>query len=329
MFSLPLKWNKQMYGGYLTNKYFKHSLISRRTDNKHLTNNKKSLYEAVNYLNSIKFGINNLLLNYLLNEGKYILDSAILKNDLQKEITLKLAEIIGDTPFYLTCHADWRGRLYTESFFLTYQGYDLSNSLVNYWEGQSLSESGKYYFYIHGANCHNYDGISKKSFIDRINWVKTNYDKIINLDRELILDAKNIFSFTSFCLNMREINRDGKWIVKSAVFLDATCSGIQHLAAMLKDVELGAQVNLNKSSEHDVPSDIYSYLLNYINDNIHKHGEKDEFSHFKFIQLTRDIVKNPIMTKVYNVSITGVFEQLATNFKKVPVKFYLIRKING
>lgn len=36
--------------------------------------NKENLYKAINYLNSTKFVINIKLLNYLTNEGKWLLE---------------------------------------------------------------------------------------------------------------------------------------------------------------------------------------------------------------------------------------------------------------
>jgi len=54
-------------------------------------------------------------------------------NDLQRIITLKIAEIYKNIPFYLTVNADWRGRIYTQSFFLSYQGGDLSSALLNFY----------------------------------------------------------------------------------------------------------------------------------------------------------------------------------------------------
>jgi DNA-directed RNA polymerase len=78
------------------------------------------------------------------------------------------------------------------------------HGLLNFWEGEPLSSEGKNYLYIYGANNHNENSISKESYLDRINWVKINYEQIINLDRELILSAENKFIFTAFCLNMRE-----------------------------------------------------------------------------------------------------------------------------
>jgi len=53
--------------------------------------NKKPLYNAVNYLNSIKFCINDLLFNYLNNEGKFLLDEIKADDDLQRIITLKIS----------------------------------------------------------------------------------------------------------------------------------------------------------------------------------------------------------------------------------------------
>lgn len=314
MISKPVNWSSKTYGGYLKNGDLKHGVITKSSDNKHQTKNMKLLYKAVNILNSTKFSVNNLLLNYLLNEGKFLLQEVKPKDELQRTITLKLAETLSKTPFYLTVRSDWRGRLVTESFFLTYQGNDLSLALINFWDGESLTDEGLYYFQVYGANTHNIDGLSKKSYIDRIKWVKDNYDKIITLDRELILSAENPFSFASFCLNMKEIDRDRNWVVKSPIFLDATCSGIQHLAGLLRDLELGSRVNLVSSTHSDIPADIYSSLLDPINNAINKFGEDNiDYSHFALIKFNRKNIKQSIMTKVYNVTTFGISNQLKNN----------------
>jgi len=43
---------------------------------------------------------------------------------------------------------------------------------------------------------------------------------------------------------MKELDKNPDYLVKLPVFLDATCSGIQHFAALLQDFELGSKVNL-------------------------------------------------------------------------------------
>nr|AVR57735.1 plasmid-derived RNA polymerase [Termitomyces sp. T132]AVR57756.1 plasmid-derived RNA polymerase [Termitomyces sp. T132] len=84
----------------------------------------ESLFKAINYLNSVKFGINDLVLDYLKNEGNYLLDLIKPDNSLQRDITLLIADLFYKIrfPFFLNVNADWRGRLYTHSFFITYQG---------------------------------------------------------------------------------------------------------------------------------------------------------------------------------------------------------------
>jgi DNA-directed RNA polymerase len=50
-----------------------------------------------------------------------------------------------------------------------------------------------------------------------------------------MIKADNIFGFASFALTLAKIDKDPNYKVYIPVFLDATCSGIQHLAALLKD----------------------------------------------------------------------------------------------
>ena len=101
------------------------------------------------------------------------------------------------------------------------------------------------------------------------------------------------------------------------MFLDATCSGIQHLSALMEDYDLGSQVNLIPQLDTDDVSDIYSYILNPINKEINEFGlNNPEFSHFSRLKFSRKDVKLSIMTKVYNVSIFGIKEQLISQFDK-------------
>nr|QWO71391.1 RNA polymerase [Arthromyces claviformis] len=318
MICKPIEWTQENFGGYLSNETRNVDIITSR-ELSHNVENKELIYKTVNYFNSIKFAINKNLLDYILsNEGAYILDSIKAEDELQRELTLHVAKLYKNIYFYLNTHTDWRGRVYTQSFFLSYQAGDLSSALLNFWEGEPISEKGKFYLYIYGANSHNENGISKASYADRIKWVKNNYKKIINLDKELILSADLPFIFTAFCLNMKEIHINPKAIIKTPIFLDATCSGIQHLAALMKDLELGANTNLLPSNKEDKPEDIYSVLLDHINKKINEYGNKyPEYGILKLIKLTRKEIKTSVMTKVYNVTIYGMAQQLKTILAKV------------
>ena len=139
----PNKWSADSYGGYLSNHQLKLSLISGSSLNSHGHGIKleQNLYNSINSLNKIQFTVNSELLEFLLGEGQYILNS-IKENEVQRSITLQVAEVFNNVPFYIPVQADWRGRIYTQSFFLSYQGSDLSNALLMYWKGETFTKTG-------------------------------------------------------------------------------------------------------------------------------------------------------------------------------------------
>ena len=53
-------------------------------------------------------------------------------NDIHRTMTLKIAESFSNVTFYFYAQAVWRGRIYTQSFFITYQVGDLSAALLKF-----------------------------------------------------------------------------------------------------------------------------------------------------------------------------------------------------
>lgn len=283
--------------------------------------NKDKLYQAINNMSSIKFNFNLKLIKYIENEGKFLMD---ILNDhnltdsekYQNNMYIKIAKIFNENIFYIPLQADWRGRIYTKSFFANYQGGDLALSLLEFSDGQSLTEKGKEYLYIYGCNLYNENNMARASYNERLRWVENNMENIINMNKDFILKAENKFCFTAFCLIMKELKMNPDYIVKMPVFLDATCSGIQHLAALIKDKELAAEVNLVDIPGVDKPSDIYQSLVEPINEAIHAKGaEGFKYANLLEVKLRRKDVKHPIMTRTYNVSVLGVKNQLVSNLK--------------
>jgi DNA-directed RNA polymerase, mitochondrial len=269
------------------------------------------MYNTVNYFNQIRFKVNNIIFNFLIEEGKYLLENYINLNKedaVQNTIIIKVARTYLNIPFYITTNSDWRGRIYTQSSYLNYQGNELSSSLIAFYKGEKLNESGYMYLKIYGANCYDYKNISKNVYEQRLKWVDENLENILAIKPEFMLKSKSPLLFAAFCLNIKYNNSDPKAIIYTPVFLDATCSGIQHLAAILKDFDLGKNVNLVDTT-NDKVIDIYSNLLPQINYSINKCGIEDPiFSQLKNIRLERKHVKQPIITKFYNVKILGIAE---------------------
>nr|P33541.2 RecName: Full=Probable DNA-directed RNA polymerase [Neurospora intermedia]CAA36326.1 RNA polymerase [Neurospora intermedia] len=318
----PLPWGHGIRGGNLINltDTQDESLVVGSFHHRHKIAITDKLYNVINKLNAFKFKINGDLLSYLQNEGSFILD--FYKNTkkdtyINNMITIDIARTYLNTPFYLNVNIDWRGRIYTQSFYLDYQGSELSLALINLFEGKKLDEKGLFFFYVYGANIYNDGGkFSKKSFQDRFNWVVENLDNIIAMDKEFILKAESPTLFAAFCLTMRKLKENPDYPVFNPIFLDATCSGVQHFAAMLLDLELGKYVNLINSGES--VNDFYSQLIPAINKAINESAEK-KFKNLKFsdISLNRSLLKKVIMTKSYNVTTYGITEQLKSKLEKV------------
>jgi len=116
---------------------------------------------------------------------------------------------------------------------------------------------------------------------------------------------------------MKELHNNPDAIIKTPVFLDATCSGIQHLSALLLDLELGISVNLSPYKQEAGPNDIYSDLIEPINKAINIFGEENpNFYSLSLIELNRKIIKTSIMTKVYNVSQYGIARQIESKLER-------------
>ena len=334
MLCQPNKWSDTEYGGYLNHSIEKKELITGiGANNYHRISKLNNLYNAVNYLNSLKFRANTELLDFILlnkififknyyHSDRTLSEDKINYNILRDFVTLEIAKTFSNVPFYLNTFADWRGRIYAHSHYLSYQGSDLSLALLQFDGGQYSSKSCLYFFKVYGANLHDENQISRAPYKDRIKWVDTNENKILSMDSDFILSAGSRFAFISFCLAYRRFRAGNK--VYLPIWLDATCSGIQHFATMLKDVELAKSVNVISDSSkgndglNEKVRDIYSEM---IEPTYKKIGEFVDLnpSFFKLlnVKFTRKLIKPTIMTRVYNVTVKGVCNQLISNFEIV------------
>jgi hypothetical protein len=328
MICKPVKWSDKIFGGFLENSDLQKPIITGSTYHGHRINNLKKLYNAINYLNNIQFSINTSLFDYITNEGKFLIENIKdndSKNYINSIITLNIANIYSGIPFYLNTLADWRGRLYTQSFYLNYQGSDLSIALLELCKGEPLNEKGIYYLYIYAANCYGVDDLNKKTFDERYEWVLTNKNKIIEMDKDFILKADSPFLFTAISLVLKNLHNNPQYEVKLPLFLDATCSGCQHFAGLLLDFNLASEVNLIKNSK---VKDFYQKLIPSINKAINIYGTENptHYSNLMHVKLTRNELKSVIMTKSYNVTTYGIKGQLLGKFEvsdnKQTVNYY-------
>lgn len=123
------------------------------------------------------------------------------------------------------------------------------------------------------------------------------------MDPDFIIKAEEKFKFTALSLLLIELEKDPAFLIKMPIFCDATCSGIQHLAGIMKDEELSREVNLCEQSDIDPVADIYSKLANPINEEIRKVSfDNVKYINLRYVNLPRNVLKRPIMTQTYSVT---------------------------
>jgi DNA-directed RNA polymerase len=165
---------------------------------------------------------------------------------------------------YSPVRLDFRGRAYYRPRFLQPQGDDLSRSLLLAKESKPLGVAGIRWLEIHLANTF---GVDKVSFNARQDWTRSKADDIYRcadspLDNRWWTEADSPWQFLAACMEYRRVRDLGPACESSLIVgIDGTCNGIQHLAAMSRDEEAGAQVNLVPSGK---PSDIYSAVADRV-----------------------------------------------------------------
>lgn len=329
------------YGGYLNNMKINNSVIheSNKNSGKTIFKN-KDVVDVINIMQSTPFIINKKVLNYILqcindnfNFGdklilsKHINTSYLLKNknDINEAVILEILKhnsyynenittltqclLLDSNPFYLPMFIDWRGRFYTYAKGLTYQSNEFTRCLIMFNEGVKLDNNGLKSLKIYLANCY---GLKKLSLVNRLNWVDDNINKIIDIDSKFWFSAKEPFLFLSAALEYKDYLDDpDNFISKLPVYIDATCNGLQHMALMMNDLNLGKYVNILKSSDMDLPNDIYEVMVKYVKTGISCLIEKDTaYSKLSLLNIDRSFIKRGIMTIPYGVKPIGITEQL-------------------
>lgn len=149
---------------------------------------------------------------------------------------------------YFPHNLDSRGRAYPIPSILNPQGPDYVKAMLEFAAGEPVeNEAQANWLAIAGANAYGNDKISLE---ERVRWVKANEEMILGIATDWRHDlrwchAGEPFQFLRFCLEWASFRREGYGFLSHMVVpVDATCSGLQHYAAMLRDEIGGRSVNL-------------------------------------------------------------------------------------
>lgn len=222
-------------------------------------------------------------------------------------------------------NCDFRGRVYPDVSSISPQGSDLNAGLLTFAKSVPQTEEGRYWLAVHLANC---AGADKVPFDERVRWVREN-------ERNIALSAEDPHRHrwwqeqddkpVKLLAACREwIRKDG--LTSLPVAQDGSCSGIQHIGALMRDPLAAAAVNLTPGSK---PEDIYARVAEKVMEILSRDvkdgriwfdGDAERAEYRKTVArywydmgVTRSTVKRATMTIPYGLTDEGMARQFVAD----------------
>lgn len=233
---------------------------------------------------------------------------------------LELARDLAQFPTLWFPHfLDFRGRLYPLPQDLHTQGDTLTKGLLEFAETVPLGANGQWWMYVACANAFGHD---KLPLQERADWTDNNLTTILAAAKDPLayLDfwatdaVDSPWEALAACLEVAQLadwiasgNRAETFEGRMPIRLDATCSGIQHLSAMMRD-ELSARcVNVLPTGKRE---DIYGDVSKSASAQCALDAANGNPMALKWMgRVTRSSVKRAVMTTPYGVTARGIVEQ--------------------
>lgn len=253
------------------------------------------------------------------------------RHSLRCDIELKLAvarKMRDEEGFFYPHNVDFRGRAYPMHPYLNHLGSDMCRGILEFAEGRPLGKSGLRWLKIHLANLYA-SGIDKLSHEGRIAFAENHLDDIFDsADRPLEgkrwwLQAEDPFQCLAVCIDLAAALRcpcPETFISHIPVHQDGSCNGLQHYAALGRDVLGAAAVNLVAGEK---PADVYSGIAARVLHIMQTDAQKDpavfpDAVHARQLidQVDRKLVKQTVMTSVYGVTFIGARDQIKKKLKE-------------
>ena len=218
-------------------------------------------------------------------------------------------------PLWFPVFLDTRGRWYYRGT-PNPQGSDVSKAILHAHEKKPLGQRGLFWLKVAIANSFGFD---KERFVERAAWTEQNWKRIESaLDEpENHLDVwgkDSPWCMYTAAWELREAYRSGcpeQYCTGVPVHMDATCSGLQHFSAMLRDPIGGLYVNLYDQDFVGPKQDIYGKVAHYtmlqIDRDAHSEDEtvRAQAKFWQAVGIPRGMAKGPVMTYVYGATMTG------------------------
>ena len=240
-------------------------------------------------------------------------------NDIQYR--LSIANKFKDEVCFFPHNIDFRGRVYPIPPHFNHMGGDLVRSMFMFAEGKPLGPEGLRWLKLHVINLTG--TMKRKSVAERLTYVESILELIVDSANNPFdgqrwwLESEDPFQTLAACFEIRNALEYGKRPKKShadyvchlPIHQDGSCNGLQHYAALGRDVLGAASVNLIPA---DTPQDVYSEIATIVE----RKRSEDESAENEIAKVVngfvqRKVIKQTVMTTVYGVTKYGAKLQIA------------------
>lgn len=254
---------------------------------------------------------------------------------------LSIANHMRDETFWFPHNMDFRGRTYPCPPYFNHLGSDVTRAILVFAEGKPLGPKGLDWLKIHLVNL---TGLKKRSSLQgRLEYANTIMEDVLDSadnplnGKKWWMNADEPWQALACCMEIANAVRSPdpvKFISHFPVHQDGSCNGLQHYAALGRDVIGATSVNLMPC---DVPQDVYSGVAQQVEEL----RTRDAESGLKIAQvlegfISRKVVKQTVMTVVYGVTRYGGRLQIEKRLKEIDefpkdyvwdASHYLVRQV--
>ncbi|XP_045163296.2 DNA-directed RNA polymerase, mitochondrial-like isoform X2 [Mercenaria mercenaria] len=248
---------------------------------------------------------------------------------------LSIANELRDRTFWLATNIDFRGRAYPIAPHLHHQNQDHVKAFMLFAKGKPLGEKGLDWLKLHLVNLTEHK--KRSSLEDRLKYADEMMAEILDsadnplTGRKWWMTSDSPWQTLAACIEIAAATRSGdpcKFVSHFPVHQDGSCNGLQHYAALGRDVTGAKSVNLK--SEDETPADVYSDVVDLVKKEI-EFDIENETNDFKIATicqpyLERKVIKQSIMTTVYGVTMYGAKLQIQRQlgYKEFPDEYILV-----
>uniref|UniRef100_A0A8C5UEJ0 DNA-directed RNA polymerase n=1 Tax=Malurus cyaneus samueli TaxID=2593467 RepID=A0A8C5UEJ0_9PASS len=235
---------------------------------------------------------------------------------------LSIANYVRDKVFWFPHNMDFRGRTYPCPPYFNHLGNDVTRAILLFAEGRPLGPRGLDWLKIHLINL---TGLKKKNTLqERLDYANEIMEDILDsadnplTGRKWWMNTDEPWQALACCMEIAKASRSpdpAAYISHFPVHQDGSCNGLQHYAALGRDLSGAVSVNLVPCG---LPQDVYSAVAQQVEEFRKKDAERG----VKIAQvlqglISRKVVKQTVMTVVYGVTRYGGRLQIEKRLKEI------------